>query len=341
MKYKLGDKIGNSGGFGEVFECISEKGEIFALKFLHDSLEKDDVAVHRFQKEMQTMQKLNHPNVIKIVTRVQQNEKIGYIMPEYVCNLTNVLNELGDNYRRQYTILQEILNGMIYLHSQGIIHRDLKPDNILYNSDTDIAISDLGLAKDILSDSSSLTRTGNVMGTIRYMSPEQQADSKNIDGRTDIYAFGKIMEDIVTGGLGYTTSMDGGISYIIEKCTSSRPEKRFYSFVDVKSAVDSVYQILLKIVDDEEYETELINYELWGGTISDIKKLAYHILSADAVEHIEKLFEVMSDDEMISLESDDSELFRKLVSRLTDYYISQAWPFAYTDTIGDLCYRLL
>lgn len=129
---------------------------------------------------MRLISRLNHPNVIKIIGYDTSGDKKYYIMPKYRCSIMVIIPELYNNFDRQYKVLTEILNGLVYLHEQGVLHRDLKPQNILYNSDTDIAISDLGFSRQIDSDSQRLTQFGDVFGTQRYMSPEQAVNSEGV-----------------------------------------------------------------------------------------------------------------------------------------------------------------
>lgn len=122
MNYSIGNIIGDKGGFGNVHVCFSELGEKFAIKLLKNM---DNNSAERFKKEI----RLSHPNIIKIIAyRADSNQKF-YIMPLYNSSLRSVLPDLYDNYERQYKVISEILNGVIYLHSEGVIHRDLKPQS--------------------------------------------------------------------------------------------------------------------------------------------------------------------------------------------------------------------
>ena len=197
MKYNIGKRIGDRGGFGSVHECISETGEKYAVKVLENM---DENSADRFAKEIRLIMRLSHPNIIKIIAYNCKDEKKFYIMPIYHCSLKAVLPDLYNNYDRQYKIISGILSGVAYLHSEGVLHRDLKPENILYNSDSDIVINDFGFSRQIDSDSTRLTQFGSVFGTYNYMAPEQQRDASNVDEKADIYSLGKVIEDIVTNG---------------------------------------------------------------------------------------------------------------------------------------------
>lgn len=333
MKYYVDNRIGDPGGFGSVYDCHSELGDKYAIKILKTN---DSNAVLRFQKEVRLTSRLNHPNVVRVVAYDTTGEQKYYIMPKYQCSIMQIIPTLYNNFDRQYKVLTEILNGLVYLHEQGVLHRDLKPQNILYNSDTDIAISDLGFSRQVDSDSVRLTRFGDVFGTRRYISPEQERNSEGVDEKTDIFAFGKIMEDIVTSFLHYEIPNDE-LGYIIDKCTNVHPDRRFTSAKELKNMVDNVYQNLLKIVTNDEINSNISLLEMGLMDTSDIISLALQLVSYTEEDSIEKFFFALADDEYIALENQQLELLQSLVKKLKDYYTSQMWGFDYTDTIGTAC----
>lgn len=142
MKYNIEKQIGEKGGFGKVFKCSDENGQIFACKILEDTT---DMGIKRFEREIRLLNRLNHPNIMKVITYDISSQRKWYIMPLYSCSLVGVIPSLVGNKYAQYRVLNAILNGVAYLHSEGVIHRDLKPENILYNNENDIVITDFGL----------------------------------------------------------------------------------------------------------------------------------------------------------------------------------------------------
>ena len=336
MRYFIDDKIGEIGGFGNVYNCHSELGDKYAIKIL----KTDEInAVLRFQKEVRLTSRLNHPNVIRIIAYDTIGSRKYYIMPKYRGSIVQIIPELYNNFDRQYNVITEILNGLIYLHEQGVLHRDLKPQNILYNSDTDIAISDLGFSRQIDSDSLRLTRYGDVFGTQRYISPEQAQNSENVNEKTDIFAFGKILEDIVTTFLNHSVP-NNEIEYIIDKCTNPHADKRFSDSKELKRMVDNVYQNILRITANDDISWDISCLEM--GMIddfADIENLALKLISYAQEDLIEKFFFALSDNEYQELENKQLELLRDLVKHLKNYYTSQMWGFNYTDTIGSKCLR--
>ncbi len=136
--------ISQNGNFGDVWLCQREPdGQQFAKKVLKKS---DPDSIEDFAREVRLLRSLSHPNIVQIVTMRLQKPPYWYIMPVYATTLEATLSSLHSDEARINKIFLAILDGMAYAHSEGVIHRDLKPGNILMNSDTDVVISDFGLA---------------------------------------------------------------------------------------------------------------------------------------------------------------------------------------------------
>src|SRR3954468_14597243 len=164
----------------------------------------------RFLREARTAARLSHPHIVPLHTFGQSGDVLFYVMG-YVegesleAKLRRVGRMPADQARR---VIDEISDTLQYAHSMGVVHRDLKPDNILLDRHTGRALlTDFGIAKQ-RADTATLTRTGMIVGTPHYMSPEQAAGGDGIDGRTDIYALGVIAYRMLTGHLPFRgTSM--------------------------------------------------------------------------------------------------------------------------------------
>ena len=336
MKFTIGDKIGDTGGFGSVHICTSESGDKYAIKFL-DNL--DDASTERFKKEIRLTTKLSHPNIVKIIGYNADGDRKYYIMPLYASSLKAVINYLYGNYDRQYKVISEILNGVIYLHSEGVLHRDLKPENILYNSDSDIVINDLGLGRQIDSDSTRLTRTGFGLGTLSYMAPEQFNDAKNVDERSDIYSLGRIIEDIVTN-MSVNPIPNQELDHIIQKCVHRDSGRRYNTVAELKSVVDSIYQRLLGISESTTIAESLSHLKLGNFDFGKTQALALKLLDNNNSESLEEFFDCIPRLLYIELERVDQELTETLIIQLRQYYTGQSWGFSYTDIIGRNCEKL-
>lgn len=336
MRYSIGTQIGDKGGFGAVYRCTSEKGGNYAIKFLENT---DDESIERFRKEIRLLKTLSHPNIIKIFGSNVDGERKCYVMPLYSSSLNAIIPDLYNNFERQYAVISEIVNGVMYLHSEGVLHRDLKPQNILYNSDSDIVITDFGFCRKVDSASERLTQLGEAFGTRGYSAPEQFDDAGCADERSDIFSLGRIIEDITTNLHEYPIPTSD-LHYIISKCTQTAPERRFSSVVELKAAIDSVYQTMLGLIEQNTIDDVLAKMKLKTADSNDVHELAVKMLTNDNGEKLEEYFHSISDELYQELESRDSELVEKLITQLQQYYTCQGWSFGYTDTIGSNCKRL-
>lgn len=331
MTYNLENQIGETGGFGKVYRCKDENGQVFACKMLEDNT---DIGVKRFEREVRLLSRLNHPNVMKVITYNILEQQKFYIMPLYACSLVQAIPMIVGNAYAQYCVLNAILNGIAYLHSEGVIHRDLKPGNILYNNENDIVVTDFGLGIQYDSDSTTLTKGMN-FGTMRYCSPEQWTDMHSVDCRTDIYAIGMIIEDIVTN-FNSISVQDPTIKYVIDKCTKKDRNDRFNKIEELKHFLDAYYSSLFgwqQITSMDELLLKLGRNQVTEVEIIDI---ANQVVKVSDKEKIEVFFSNISEHNYEFLERDSLVLARDLVQELCKYWDQSGWPFSYIDTIADL-----
>ncbi|MBK8013184.1 MAG: serine/threonine protein kinase [Deltaproteobacteria bacterium] len=211
-KYKIIEKIGE-GGMGSVYIATDQTlDRKVAIKVLLGRLAEDEIAVRRFEQEAKAISKMQHPNTVTIyefgeVPAVQDgDDRRLYIAMEFLRGrtLTQLLRaEKTLSPMRASRILRQVCASLSEAHAVGIIHRDLKPDNIFLTevgSDRDwVKVLDFGVAKLANSESAgTLTQTGMIFGTPKYMSPEQ-AEGRPIDYRADIYALGVILYELLVG----------------------------------------------------------------------------------------------------------------------------------------------
>ena len=208
-KYKILKKIGE-GGMGSVY--IANQDPIdrkVAVKVLLSKLAEDEVAVKRFEQEAKAISRMQHPNTVTIYDfgRTEEgDEERLYIVMEYLRGktLTQLLRNDGQlSPARAARIMRQVCASLADAHAAGIIHRDLKPDNIFLTEvggDKDwVKVLDFGVAKLADSDGAgTLTQTGMIFGTPKYMSPEQ-AEGRPIDYRADIYALGVVLYELLVG----------------------------------------------------------------------------------------------------------------------------------------------
>lgn len=189
------------GGMGIVYKAYHPLlNQTFALKVLRAGEDASDDALKRFHREIQTVAKLKHPGIIQIIGSGQEKGQHYFVM-EFVDGVTlEHLIQKKIPIRRGLLLIKKTLEALSYAHSQGVIHRDLKPSNILVDKDDNPKIGDFGLAKNVLVDKASqkLTHSGAVIGTPRYMSPEQvQGDHTSIDNRSDLYSLAVCLYELL------------------------------------------------------------------------------------------------------------------------------------------------
>jgi serine/threonine protein kinase len=182
-----------------------------ALKIMHDHLAEDSAFKERFIQEARSAARLAHPNVVNVFDQGQDSD-MAYLVMEYLpgINLRDLLQEHGKLTTEQTVdVLEAVLSGLSAAHQAGIVHRDLKPENVMLADDGRIKIGDFGLARAV----SANTATGAaLLGTIAYLSPELV--SRGIaDARSDIYAVGIMMYEMLTGEQPYKGEQPMQIAY--------------------------------------------------------------------------------------------------------------------------------
>ena len=222
--YRILKKLGE-GGMGKVYLADDIKlDRKVAMKFLPKEMTVDPDANRRFKREAHTVAQLNHPNIITI-HEIDEVQGKKYIVSEYVSEGTlkeklKVLMEQTDELQKLRDILVialQIGRGLQKAHEAGIIHRDIKPDNILVDSDGQVKIMDFGLAR-LSSATSKLTKDQTTTGTAQYMAPEQIM-AGDIDQRADIWSFGVVLFEMITGELPFKEEFLQALFYSIINVT--------------------------------------------------------------------------------------------------------------------------
>ena len=224
-RYEVLSVLG-SGGMGKVYKAHDrELDRIVALKVLRPDLMAEPLALQRFKQELLLASSISHPNILRIHDLGEYNA-IKFISMAYVDggDLTEVLRREGRlPPERAVYIMKQLCEALAAAHSANIVHRDLKPQNILLDRDGHIYVSDFGVAKTLESDRPSVTRTGAVLGTPLYMSPEQ-VEGKPIDRRTDLYSLGLIFYEMLTGILPFSGDSTFQLMYQRVHQVPKRPE---------------------------------------------------------------------------------------------------------------------
>jgi serine/threonine protein kinase len=206
-QYEIRSPLG-AGGMGEVYRAYDTRlNREVAIKVLPESVTCDPERLRRFDQEGRAAAALNHPNILAVY-QMATHEGVSYMVTELLDGetLRERLRRAPIPLRKAIDCAVQIANGLAAAHEKGIVHRDLKPENLFVTRDGRVKILDFGLAKltqakdssDVDPTLTEATVPGVVMGTVGYMSPEQ-VRGQAADARSDIFAFGAILYEMVTG----------------------------------------------------------------------------------------------------------------------------------------------
>ena len=197
--YRILEKLGE-GGMGVVYKAHDTKlDRVVALKFLPHYLTSDPKEKERFYHEARAASGLLHANVA-VVFEINDHDDQVFIAMEYVegKTLKQIVEEEALAIKKILDIAIQMCDGLVVAHERGIVHRDIKSENIMVTAKGQPKITDFGLAK--VKGATKLTKTGSTLGTAAYMSPEQ-ARGEEVDHRSDIFSFGVVLYEMLTGRL--------------------------------------------------------------------------------------------------------------------------------------------
>lgn len=243
------------GGMGAVYRGIqvSLDREV-AIKILPREIQAAPQLGERFQREAQTLAKLHHPNIVSVFD-FGQVEGLYYFVMEYVDGVTlrETIRSKTVSPDAALEMIPIICDALQFAHSRGVVHRDIKPENILVDKDGQLKIADFGLAKmlnrdDTAASEMELTGTKQVMGTAKYMAPEQMATTKSVDHRADIYSLGVVFYELLTGEapMGWfqppskKVAVDVRLDEVVLRTLESEPDRRYQQVSEVKTALENL-----------------------------------------------------------------------------------------------------
>jgi serine/threonine protein kinase len=207
--YEIGSELGR-GGMGIVYRAKDRRlKRTVAIKVLPPELSYRSEIRTRFLREAETAAQLSHPNIVPIYSVDEKNGIVYFVMA--CVDGVNVARKLHEQGRlpiaESRRILKEVGEALAYAHARGVIHRDIKPDNILLEAETGRAmVTDFGIARAVQEGDARLTATGVAIGTPAFMSPEQAAGDREIDGRSDLYSLGVVAYQMLTGELPFAAA---------------------------------------------------------------------------------------------------------------------------------------
>ncbi|WP_326816926.1 MULTISPECIES: Stk1 family PASTA domain-containing Ser/Thr kinase [unclassified Streptomyces] len=210
-RYRVDARIA-VGGMATVYRAMDTRlDRVLALKVMHPALATDASFVERFIREAKSVARLAHPNVVAVFDQGAQGPYV-YLAMEYVagCTLRDVLRERGAlQPRAALDILEPVLAALGAAHRAGFVHRDMKPENVLIGDDGRVKVADFGLVRTVGSETNT---TGTVLGTVSYLAPEQ-IEHGTADTRTDVYACGVVLYEMLTGAKPHTGESPAQVIY--------------------------------------------------------------------------------------------------------------------------------
>ncbi|MFN8671200.1 MAG: protein kinase [Candidatus Sericytochromatia bacterium] len=278
-KYNIIKEIGR-GGMGIVYKAEDQNLERFVAikelvlsKLLEDDEKKD--IVERFKREALSAASLSHPNIITIFD-VGQNEESHFIAMEYV-NGPSLKDLIDKNHTFNLSdivdMMIQVANGLEHAHSKGVIHRDVKPDNIRILEDNTVKIMDFGIAG-FQKKNKRLTEDGSILGTIGYISPEQLYNPKDADSRSDIFSYGVMFYEVLTGNLPFASDSIGeAIMNIMQK--DPKPIKE--TIPNIPQQLD---ELILKCLEKDPAK----RYERFKNISNELMMLKFLIMNSEAGE---------------------------------------------------------
>lgn len=251
------------GGMGAVYKAHDRDIErIIALKCIRPDLANHPEIIQRFKQELLLARQVAHKNIIRIFD-VRESGGLKFITMEHVAgrDLRSMLHERSKLPPKEaIEIMQQVCSGLGAAHAEGVLHRDLKPSNIMLDQQGRVVVMDFGLARSLSEEG--MTRTGAMLGTLEYMSPEQ-ARAETLDARSDLYTVGLIFYELLTGKMPYEAAsptasilrrthercappaqldpeIPANVSAVVCKCLEPDPKNRYQNMQELIAELDAI-----------------------------------------------------------------------------------------------------
>lgn len=280
------------GGMGTVYRARQKKlDRSVALKIIRPESAMDAAFAERFNREAKTLAKLNHPNIVGVhdfgevdvpASADQPASKFYFFLMEFVDgpNLREVVQGGQLQTDQALTIIAQICDALEFAHDEGVVHRDIKPENILVDMRGRVKIADFGLAKlaERSAESFTLTGTHQVMGTPRYMAPEQMEGSRAVDRRADIFSLGVVFYELLTGELpmgqfeppSVKAGVDARLDAVVLRALAREPERRYQTASELRRHVDAISSVNVTGLNQESQPA----YPIGASTIIEREAMA-------------------------------------------------------------------
>lgn len=252
--YKIGRRVGR-GGMGTVYAGIAlESGEPAAIKVLSAAMAREEGFRERFEAEIESLRKLNHPNIVRLFGFGEQDGHLFYAMELVEGHSLEEELQSGRvfDWRETTELTIQACRALKHAHDRGVIHRDIKPANLLLTNDGTLKLSDFGIAK--LFGNTGMTADGGVLGTAEYMAPEQ-ADGRPVTHRCDLYSLGGVMYALLARRPPFrATSLLEMLQ--LQRFAEPEPVRRFNS--DVPAELDTIISLLLEKEPEKRIPTAMV-----------------------------------------------------------------------------------
>lgn len=250
-QFELLELLGK-GGMGAVYKARQPGlDRLVAIKILPPEVSRDPAFAERFTREARALARLNHPHIVAVYD-FGQADGLYYLVMEFVdgVNLRQALAMGHLEPAQTLAIVPQICEALQFAHDEGVVHRDIKPENILVDKRGRVKIADFGLAKLTGHDQPDvhLTGTHQVMGTLRYMAPEQLEGARQVDHRADIYSLGVVFYELLTGELplgrfappSKKVQVDVRLDEVVLRALEKEPALRYQHASEMKTRVDEI-----------------------------------------------------------------------------------------------------
>jgi len=271
-RYQVVEEMGR-GGMGRVYKVVDTKlKEELALKIIHPEIAAEEKIIKRFGNELKMARTISHKNVCRMY-HFEEDEGIHYLTMEFIRgeSLKDMIGMVGQLSPGQaLSVVKQVCEGLVEAHKLGVVHRDLKPSNIMIDRDGNVRIMDFGIARSL--KSKGITRTGTMIGTPEYMSPEQ-VEGLETDQRSDLYSLGVILYEMVAGRIPF----DGETPFSIAlKHKSEKPQdpRKINSQIP-----ENISKMIMRCLEKDREK----RYQTAGELLSEINKIQEDIPTEERV----------------------------------------------------------
>lgn len=293
-RYQVLERIG-AGGMGTVYKALQPGlNRVVAIKVLTASLADDPVLAERFAREVTTLARLSHLNIVNIIDS-GSDEATTFFAMEYVdgVNLAELLNERRLSLGEVLRVIRAIGHGVDYAHRMGVIHRDLKLSNVLVTRDlTSVKVADFGISRvDFGGETvAQLTTTHASLGTLYYMAPEQATNAASVDRRADVYSLGVLSYQLLTGRIPIgrfslpsqvNPNLPPELDPIVLRCLLHDPEERYGDVASMLRELARVEELVgFRLLDNLKIISQSASSALKARTTRIVKQNRAWVISA-------------------------------------------------------------